>query len=85
MVRDIDAPNEEMATQGVGIFAGGLKPIARAQSLRLAVDGETFLIKEPVQVQGNTSTASGAARLPLPARLNRSNALSTERYLALVQ
>ena len=40
MVRDIDAPNEEMATQGVGIFAGGLKPIARAQSLRLAVDGE---------------------------------------------
>jgi hypothetical protein len=52
MVRDIDAPNEEMATQGVGIFAGGLKPIARAQSLRLAVDGETFLIKEPCPSTG---------------------------------
>ena len=40
MMRDIDALNEEMQPAGARLFAGGLRPVSDARSLRKQPDGK---------------------------------------------
>ena len=47
MARDIDVLNEEMDAAGVRIFAGGLRPVSIARSLRLAPDGTVHVTDGP--------------------------------------
>lgn len=47
MERDIDALNEEMIAAGVRIFAGGLRPVSSAKSLRAQPDGKILVTDGP--------------------------------------
>jgi hypothetical protein len=47
MSRDIDALNEEMQAAGARIFAGGLRPVSSARSLRARPDGEVLITDGP--------------------------------------
>ena len=47
MHRDIDALNDEMKAAGVRIFVGGLTPVRRAKSLRLASGGKVVVSDGP--------------------------------------
>ncbi len=45
--RDIDLLNEEMEAAGVRVFAGGLKPVHTAKSLRKQADGRVLVTDGP--------------------------------------
>ena len=47
MVRDIDALNEEMQAAGARLFAGGLRPVTDARSLRKQPDGKVLVTDGP--------------------------------------
>ena len=47
MSRDIDVLNEEMITAGVRLFAGGLKPVNNAKSVRARPDGKVLVTDGP--------------------------------------
>jgi hypothetical protein len=47
MIRDIGALNEEMDAAGARFFAGGLKPAAKAKSLRKQPGGEVVITDGP--------------------------------------
>jgi hypothetical protein len=47
MGRDIDVLNEEMAAAGARFFAGGLRPIKGARSLRMHSDGAVHVTDGP--------------------------------------
>jgi hypothetical protein len=47
MSRDIDTLNEEMAAAGVRVFAGGLKPVSSARSLRAQAGGAVLITDGP--------------------------------------
>jgi hypothetical protein len=49
---DIHALNREMEAAGVRIFAGGLKPVSEAKSLRAQPDGE-LLVTDGPYLRGN--------------------------------
>ena len=47
MMRDIHALNEEMQAAGARLFAGGLRPVSDARSLRKQSDGKVFVTDGP--------------------------------------
>lgn len=47
MHREIDALNEEMEAAGIRVFAGGLRPVGSAKSLRAQPDGEVLTTDGP--------------------------------------
>jgi hypothetical protein len=47
MMRDIDALNEEMQAAGARFFAGGLRPVSDARSLRKQPDGKVLVTDGP--------------------------------------
>ncbi|TFW07761.1 hypothetical protein E4K72_08520 [Oxalobacteraceae bacterium OM1] len=47
MSRDIDVLNEEMIAAGVRRFAGGLRPVSSATSLRVQPDGKVRVTDGP--------------------------------------
>jgi hypothetical protein len=47
MMRDIDALNEEMQAAGARLFAGGLRPVSDARSLRKQPDGKVLTTDGP--------------------------------------
>jgi hypothetical protein len=47
MMRDIDALNEEMQAAGARFFAGGLRPVSDARSLRKQPDGKVVVTDGP--------------------------------------
>jgi hypothetical protein len=47
MMRDIDALNEEMIAAGARFFAGGLRPVSDARSLRKQPDGKVLVTDGP--------------------------------------
>jgi hypothetical protein len=47
MSRDIDVLNEEMIAAGVRVFAGGLKPVSSAKSLRAQPDSKVLITDGP--------------------------------------
>ena len=47
MMRDIDALNEEMQAAGARLFAGGLRPVSDARSLRKQPDGKVVVTDGP--------------------------------------
>lgn len=47
MMRDIDALNEEMQAAGARLFAGGLRPVSDARSLRKQPDGKVLVTDGP--------------------------------------
>ena len=47
MSRDIDVLNEEMIAAGVRLFAGGLKPVSGAKSVRARPDGKELVNDGP--------------------------------------
>ena len=47
MMRDIDALNEEMQAAGARLFAGGLRPVGDARSLRKRPDGKVLVTDGP--------------------------------------
>jgi hypothetical protein len=47
MERDIDVLNEEMEAKGVRLFAGGLRPVSDAKSLRAQPDGKVLITDGP--------------------------------------
>jgi hypothetical protein len=47
MMRDIDALNEEMQAAGARLFAGGLRPVGDARSLRKQPDGKVLVTDGP--------------------------------------
>ena len=47
MSRDIDVLNEEMEAKGVRLFAGGLRPVSDAKSLRAQPDGKVLITDGP--------------------------------------
>ena len=47
MMRDIDALNEEMQATGARFFAGGLRPVSDARSLRKQPDGKVLVTDGP--------------------------------------
>src|SRR6476646_3588746 len=47
MERDIDVLNEEMEAKGVRLFAGGLRPVSDAKSLRAQPDGKVLVTDGP--------------------------------------
>jgi hypothetical protein len=47
MSRDIHVLNEEMEAAGVRLFAGGLRPVSSARSLRARPNGEVFITDGP--------------------------------------
>lgn len=47
MHRDIDALNEEMQAAGARLFAGGLRPVSDARSLRAKPDGKVLITDGP--------------------------------------
>ena len=47
MMRDIDALNEEMQAAGARLFAGGLRPVGDARSLRKQPDGKGLVTDGP--------------------------------------
>ena len=47
MMRDIDALNEEMQATGARFFAGGLRPVSDARSLRKQPDGKVVVTDGP--------------------------------------
>jgi len=47
MMRDIDVLNEEMQATGARLFAGGLRPVSDARSLRKQPDGKVLVTDGP--------------------------------------
>jgi hypothetical protein len=47
MMRDIDVLNEEMIAAGTRFFAGGLRPVSDARSLRKQPDGKVVVTDGP--------------------------------------
>lgn len=47
MMRDIDALNEEMQAAGARLFAGGLRPVSDARSLRAQPSGKVLVTDGP--------------------------------------
>ena len=47
MMRDIDGLNEEMQATGARLFAGGLRPVSDARSLRKQPDGKVLVTDGP--------------------------------------
>ena len=47
MHRDIDVLNQEMIVAGARLFAGGLRPVTDARSLRKAPDGKVLVTDGP--------------------------------------
>jgi hypothetical protein len=47
MMRDIDVLNEEMQAAGARLFAGGLRPVSDARSLREQPDGKVLVTDGP--------------------------------------
>ena len=47
MMRDIDVLNEEMQAAGARLFAGGLRPVSDARSLRKRSDGKVLVTDGP--------------------------------------
>ena len=47
MMRDIDVLNEEMQAAGARLFAGGLRPVSDARSLRKQPDGKVLVTDGP--------------------------------------
>ena len=47
MTRDIDELNEEMIAAGVRLFAGGLRPVSSAKSLRVKSDRKVHITDGP--------------------------------------
>jgi hypothetical protein len=47
MMRDIDALNEEMQAAGARLFAGGLRPVSDARSLRKQPHGKVVVTDGP--------------------------------------
>ena len=47
MMRDIDALNEEMQAAGARLFAGGLRPVSDARSLRVQPGGKVVVTDGP--------------------------------------
>ena len=47
MMRDIDVLNEEMQATGARLFAGGLRPVSDARSLRKQPDGKVVVTDGP--------------------------------------
>jgi hypothetical protein len=47
MHRDIDALNQEMSAAGAWFFAGGLRPVSEAKSLRAQPDREVLITDGP--------------------------------------
>lgn len=47
MTRDIDKLNEEMIAAGSRFFAGGLRPVSEAKSLRARADGDILITDGP--------------------------------------
>ncbi len=47
MHRAIDALNDEMAAAGARVFAGGLRPVSNARSLRARGNGEVIVMDGP--------------------------------------
>ena len=47
MERDIDVLNEEMQAAGARLFAGGLRPVSEARSLRKQPDGKVLVTDGP--------------------------------------
>jgi hypothetical protein len=47
MMRDIDALNEEMQAAGARLFAGGLRGVREARSLRAQPDGKVLVTDGP--------------------------------------
>jgi hypothetical protein len=47
MMRDIDVLNEEMQAAGARLFAGGLRPVSDARSLRKQPDGKVLITDGP--------------------------------------
>ena len=47
MERDIDVLNEEMQAAGARLFAGGLRPVSEARSVRKQPDGKVLVTDGP--------------------------------------
>src|ERR1700675_3729947 len=47
MMRDIDVLNEEMQAAGARLFAGGVRPVSAARSMRKQPDGKVLVTDGP--------------------------------------